>query len=326
MATSIRQLSSSAIAPRPEEPTERDAYLEQPEAYSREPEAYSKEPEELLKDPEPWSDVLKRYAVDEVVAVTAWNQAALWNDLAEACADRGVIFRQLVVMPKPRIGKYHIEDAGNGQYFVSLETVSQDFLALALKRALDMVGGVFGVMLSALIFPCYAMWLTMVSRGTVLFRQERMGRNGRFFTMYKFRTMRPDAERELPALMALNEMNGAMFKIEHDPRVIRGGNFMRRTHLDELPQFWNVLMGDMSLVGTRPPTRGEVETYQNHHHRRLSMRPGITGLWQVSGNRAVRDFEQVVKLDCEYIDAWSLGLDLRLIGKTLWKVVRGAGW
>jgi len=138
--------------------------------------------------------------------------------------------------------------------------------------------------------------------------------------------MRPDAERELPALMALNQMNGAMFKIEHDPRIIRGGNFMRRTHLDELPQFWNVLMGDMSLVGTRPPTRNEVETYENRHHRRLSMRPGITGIWQVAGNRSVRDFEEVVRLDCEYIDRWSLGLDLRLLGKTLIAVIRQVGW
>ena len=264
--------------------------------------------------------------MDEVVAVSAWNQAALWNDLAEACADRGVIFRQLVVMPKPRIGKYHIEDAGNGQYFVSLETVPQDFLALAIKRALDLIGAVVGVMLSGLVFPFYALWLRIVSPGAVLFRQERMGRNGRFFTMYKFRTMRPDAERELPALMALNQMNGAMFKIEHDPRIIRGGNFMRRTHLDELPQFWNVLMGDMSLVGTRPPTRNEVETYENRHHRRLSMRPGITGIWQVAGNRSVRDFEEVVRLDCEYIDRWSLGLDFRLILKTITKVARFRGW
>ena len=298
MATSIRQLSSNAVAPLLDE----------------------------RQSPEAWSDVLKRYAVDEVVAVSAWNQAALWNDLAEACADRGVIFRQLVVMPKPRIGKYHIEDAGNGQYFVSLETVPQDFLALAIKRALDLIGAVVGVMLSGLVFPFYALWLRIVSPGAVLFRQERMGRNGRFFTMYKFRTMRPDAERELPALMALNQMNGAMFKIEHDPRIIRGGNFMRRTHLDELPQFRNVLMGDMSLVGTRPPTRDEVETYENRHHRRLSMRPGITGIWQVAGNRSVRDFEEVVRLDCEYIDRWSLGLDLRLLGKTLIAVIRQVGW
>src|SRR5579862_2030553 len=166
--------------------------------------------------PEPWSEVLKRYGVDEVVAVTGWNQASIWNDLAEACADRGVIFRQLVVMHKPRVGKYHIEDAGNGQYFVSLETVPQDFLALAVKRLIDLIGALIGVGLCALVFPLYAVWLRLVSPGPILFRQERMGRNGRFFTMYKFRTMRPGAEGELPELMALNQMNGAIFKIKND--------------------------------------------------------------------------------------------------------------
>ena len=298
MAISIRQLSSSSLAPVLREPAQ----------------------------PQPWSDVLKRYAVDEVVAVTAWDQSAMWNELAEACADRGVIFRQLVVMPKPKIGKYHIEDAGNGQYFVSLETVPQDFLALAVKRVLDIAGAILGVMLCALIFPFYALWLRIVSPGPVLFRQERMGRNGRFFAMYKFRTMRPDAEKELADLMPLNQMNGALFKIEDDPRVIAGGNFMRRTHLDELPQFWNVLLGDMSLVGTRPPTRNEVESYENRHHRRLSMRPGITGIWQITGNQAVNDFEEVVKLDCQYIDHWSLTADLKLIGRTILKVTRRVGW
>jgi lipopolysaccharide/colanic/teichoic acid biosynthesis glycosyltransferase len=305
VGTSIRQFSASSRAPLQSEP---------------------QAPNVWPPDTEPWSDVLKRYAVDEVVAVTAWNEAAIWNELAEACADRGVIFRQLVVMPKPRIGKYHIEDAGNGQYFVSLETVPQDFLALAVKRALDLLGGLLGVILCAMVFPFYALWLRIVSPGAVLFRQERMGRNGRFFSMYKFRTMRPDAEAELPALMALNEMNGALFKIKHDPRIIAGGNLMRRTHLDELPQFCNVLMGDMSLVGTRPPTRNEVESYENHHHRRLSMRPGITGIWQVTGNQEVRDFEEVVKLDCQYIDEWSLGLDCRLLIKTVSKIIRFKGW
>ena len=301
MATSIRQLSSSSLAP---------ASLEKASA-----------------QPEAWSDVLKRYAVDEVVAVTGgWNQSAIWDDLAEACADRGVIFRQLVVMPKPKIGKYHIEDAGNGQYFVSLETVPQDFLALAVKRVLDIAGAILGVMLCALVFPFYALWLRIVSPGSVLFRQERIGRNGRFFTMYKFRTMRPDAERELPELMTLNQMTGALFKIRNDPRIVAGGNLMRRTHLDELPQFWNVLMGDMSLVGTRPPTRLEVESYKDHHYRRLSMRPGITGVWQVTGNARVYDFEEVVKLDCSYIDHWSLALDLELLAKTVLKVVRFGGW
>ena len=158
---------------------------------------------------------------------------------------------------------------------------------MALKRIMDITGSILGLTLCILIFPFYALWLRIVSPGAILFRQERMGRNGRFFTLYKFRTMRPNAEQELPELMARNQMSGALFKIKNDPRIIAGGNFMRRTHLDELPQFWNVLLGDMSLVGTRPPTRSEVESYENRHHRRLSMRPGITGIWQVTGNRKV---------------------------------------
>lgn len=298
MATSIRQLKSSSWLPL-------DGKAEQLEA---------------------WSDVLKRYAVDEVVAVTTWNQSAIWNELAEACADRGMIFRQLVVMPKPKIGKYHIENVGNGQFFVSLEAIPQDFLALAVKRVLDIAGSILGVILCALVYPIYALWLRIVSPGPTLFRQERLGRNGRLFTLNKFRTMRPNAETDLHELMALNEMSGALFKMKDDPRVVVGGTFMRRTHLDELPQFWNVLIGDMSLVGTRPPTRGEAEAYENHHYRRLSMRPGITGKWQVAGNDAVRDFEEVVKLDCQYIDQWSLLLDFRLIAKTISKVARFGGW
>lgn len=276
--------------------------------------------------PKTWSEVLKRYAVDEVVAVSTWDQSAIWNELSEACSDRGVIFRQLVVMPKPKVGRYHIEDAGNGSYFVSLETVPQEQLTLAIKRGFDILGALFGVMLCALVYPFYALWLRVVSPGPTLFRQERMGRNGRLFTLYKFRTMRPNAEAELHELMALNEMSGALFKIKDDPRIVAGGTFMRRTHLDELPQFWNVLLGDMSLVGTRPPTLNEVDCYESRHYRRLSMRPGITGIWQVTGNHVVHDFEEVVKLDCRYIDEWSLALDLKLIGRTLLKVVSRAGW
>lgn len=277
-------------------------------------------------EPESWSAVLKRYAVDEVVAVTALDRSGDWNELAEACADRGVIFRQLVVMPKPKVGRYHVDDTGNGTFLVSLETVPQEQLTLAIKRALDITGALFGVMLCALVFPFYALWLRVVSPGPTLFRQERYGRNGRLFTFYKFRTMRPNAEAELGRLMTMNQMSGALFKIKDDPRIIRGGTFMRGTHLDELPQFWNVLTGDMSLVGTRPPTRSEVESYEDRHYRRLSMRPGMTGIWQVSGNGSVRDFEEVVKLDCHYIDNWSLGLDLKLLGKTLIKVISFGGW
>ncbi len=275
---------------------------------------------------EAWSAVLKGHVVDEVIAVSSWEESANWTDLAAACADRGITFRVLVMMPRPHVGKYQIEDLGRGAYFVSLETVPQAPLPLMFKRLLDIVGAVAGLSVCVMVYPVYALWLRFVSSGPTLFRQERLGRNGRAFALYKFRTMHVDAERVLPDLIDRNEMRGAIFKIKDDPRVIFGGHFMRRTHLDELPQFWNVLRGEMSLVGTRPPTPSEAAGYEARHYRRLSMRPGITGAWQVSGNGSVRDFEEVVKLDCEYIDNWSLMLDLKLVAKTMTKVIRGGGW
>ena len=160
----------------------------------------------------------------------------------------------------------------------------------------------------------------------MLFKQERGGLNGRIFTIYKFRTMHVDAEKHLRQLLERNRVKGVMFKMENDPRVVSSGRFLRRTHLDELPQFWNVLKGDMSLVGPRPNPAREVADYGYHHYRRLSMKPGLTGLFQLKGHAAVPDFEEVVKLDCAYIDNWSLWLDCKIIVKTLLKLVRGSGW
>ena len=130
-----------------------------------------------------------------------------------------------------------------------------------------------------------------------------------------------DAEAQKAALEAQNEMNGPMFKMKDDPRVTRVGRFLRKTSLDEFPQFWNILRGDMSLVGTRPPTEAEFETYNEHYRRRISMTPGLTGLWQVSGRSAIEDFDEVVRLDLQYIDHWSIALDLRILIKTVWVVL-----
>ena len=173
------------------------------------------------------------------------------------------------------------------------------------------------------------------SPGPIFFAQERIGRNGRKFRMYKFRTMYPDAEERKKELMEQNRVkDGMMFKMDFDPRIIGNkilpdgtkkegiGSFLRKTSLDELPQSWNILMGDMSLVGTRPPTVDEWEKYEPHHRARMSFRPGLTGLWQVSGRSQITDFEEVVKLDTKYIDEWSLGEDLRILLKTV-KVVLG---
>jgi exopolysaccharide biosynthesis polyprenyl glycosylphosphotransferase len=191
---------------------------------------------------------------------------------------------------------------------------------LFLKRCIDIAGGMVGVLLLLLLTPFIASAIRLESPGPIFFGQTRVGENGRRFTCWKFRSMYLDAEERKRELLHLNEMGGAIFKIRDDPRVTRVGKFLRKTSLDELPQFWNVLRGEMSLVGTRPPTPDEVEKYENWQRRRISIKPGLTGLWQVSGRNSINDFNEVVRLDLKYIDSWSLSLDFKLLLKTL-KVV-----
>lgn len=196
---------------------------------------------------------------------------------------------------------------------------------LFLKRCLDLVGAVTGLLVTAFLTPFIALAIKLESPGPLLFGQERVGMNGRTFTCWKFRSMYVDAEARKQELMHLNEMQGAIFKIKNDPRVTRVGAFLRKTSLDELPQFWNVLMGEMSLVGTRPPTPAEVSEYENWHRRRISMKPGITGLWQVSGRNQISEFDEIVKLDLHYIDQWSIWLDIKIIMRTVVVVLFGRG-
>ena len=201
-------------------------------------------------------------------------------------------------------------------------------LELTLKRVMDIVGGIAGLILAGIAYIFVAPAIKKASPGPVLFRQARVGKNGRIFHIYKFRSMYLDAEERKAELEEQNEMQGHMFKLENDPRIIGSeegpgkgiGNFIRKTSIDELPQFWNILKGDMSLVGTRPPTVNEFQQYDIHHKIRLSMKPGLTGMWQTSGRNKITDFEEVVRLDAEYIENWSLWLDIKLIFKTI-KVV-----
>ncbi len=199
---------------------------------------------------------------------------------------------------------------------------------LLIKRLIDIVGGIVGCLLTVIIFIFVAPAIYISSPGPIFFSQERVGKNGKKFKMYKFRSMYMDAEERKAELMKANRISdGKMFKLDFDPRVIGNkilpdgtkktglGDFLRVTSLDEFPQFFNVLKGDMSIVGTRPPLPGEVSLYELHHRSRLAIKPGITGLWQISGRSDITDFEKVVELDKQYISEWNIGLDIKILLK-----------
>lgn len=213
----------------------------------------------------------------------------------------------------------------NGKPMLTCSAAEHNPLHLMIKQIIDFCIGLIGTILSAPIIAIVAIPLLIESPGPLIFKQKRVGKNGRIFNIYKLRSMYRDAEERKKTLMEQNEMQGLMFKMKNDPRITKVGRFIRRTSIDELPQFWNILRGDMSFVGTRPPTVGEYNEYHSHHKRRLSMKPGLTGLWQVSGRSNITDFEEVVKLDCRYIDNWSLLLDLKIMLKTVGVVFKNHG-
>ena len=209
---------------------------------------------------------------------------------------------------------------------------------LLLKRCMDIAGGLVGCLITAVLTLFIGPMIYIQSPGPIFFAQTRVGQNGKLFKMYKFRSMYLDAEARKAELMAKNRVGGGlMFKLDFDPRIIGSkklpdgtvkkgiGNFIRDWSLDEFPQFWNVLKGDLSLVGTRPPTVDEWDKYELHHRARLAAKPGITGMWQVSGRSKITDFEQVVALDKKYIREWSMGLDLRILLQTVLVVLRRDG-
>lgn len=195
---------------------------------------------------------------------------------------------------------------------------------VALKRMIDIIGSLFGLVICGIV-SIFLVPLIKKDGGPAIFAQDRVCRNGRIFKFYKFRSMRVDAEEIKKDLMSQNQMQGGMFKIENDPRVTKIGYFIRKTSLDELPQFWNVLKGDMSLVGTRPPTLDEYMKYTPEQKRRLSFKPGITGLWQISGRSNITNFDDVVKLDVTYLDGWTIWKDIEILLKTIKVVVMKDG-
>ena len=265
--------------------------------------------------------ILHRQVVDEVAICLTADHAALVEPITHLCEEEGRIVRIPVedlglTLPGGRLEEF------DGTSVLSLVYGPDRILALAAKRVLDLVLGVIALVLLTPVMAIVALIVRAVDGGPVIFRQTRVGLHGRPFQVTKFRTMLPDAEGRLEELQAHNEIRGPAFKVTNDPRLTRTGRVLRATSLDELPQIWNVLLGEMSLVGPRPPLPREVEGYDLWHRRRLSMKPGITGLWQVQGRRE-EDFDRWVELDLAYIDRWSIWLDFKIMIRTIPAMFQG---
>ena len=240
------------------------------------------------------------------------------SELAFACMTMGITVHRALVKFRGTSTHRVLEQMGG--YVVMTQSIKVvDAHRMLLKRVMDVIVGLIGVIFTGILFLFLAPIIYIKSPGPIFFKQERIGENGRRFYIYKFRSMYMDAEERKKELMKQNNIkDGMMFKMENDPRIIKGiGNFIRNYSLDEFPQFWNVLKGDMSLVGTRPPTPDEWEKYEQRHRTRLAIKPGITGAWQVGGRSDVTDFEKVVEMDVNYIKHWTIGRDLKIIFKTI---------
>ena len=275
--------------------------------------------------------------IDEVLIVVSENlpyPGELINKLAETGVTIHLNLAKITNVPGK---KQFVEKVGN----YTVLTTSINYASarqLMLKRLTDIAGGLVGCILTGIICIFVGPAIYIASPGPIFFAQERVGKNGKKFKMYKFRSMYMDAEERKAELMKDNKLgDGKMFKLDFDPRVIGNkilpdgthktgiGDFIRRTSLDEFPQFFNVLKGDMSIIGTRPPLLSETSLYEPHHRARLAIKPGITGMWQVSGRSDITDFEEVVRLDKEYIANWNIGLDIKILLKTILVVFKKEG-
>ena len=261
--------------------------------------------------------------LDEVFIYTPGSSQDALADVINAFSDMGVTVHYCVMLPGMR-GRTSIGMLG-GYSVVTYAKGTGRYRALIIKRMVDILGGLVGSIFTIILTVFVGIAIKIDSPGPIFFSQVRIGRNGRRFKIYKFRSMYIDAEERKKELESQNEMTGLMFKIKDDPRITKVGAFIRKTSLDEFPQFFNILKGDMSLVGTRPPTEKEFEQYNEYYRRRISMTPGLTGMWQVSGRSKITDFEKVVELDTRYIRDWNLTLDLKILCKTVLTVFKREG-
>jgi len=270
-------------------------------------------------------NICKQTTIDEVIFCINRRLLPLVDSYIEPLQEMGITVRMVIDLYDAPLSRKELTMFHNEIPILTFHSKAFDLEQLFMKRCLDIIGSFIGLIITALVFPFIAIAIKCESKGPLLFGQIRVGMNGRQFRCWKFRSMFVDAEERKKELMAHNEMQGAMFKMTDDPRVTRVGRFIRKTSIDELPQFWNVLCGEMSLVGTRPPTPDEVATYENWHRKRISIKPGITGLWQVSGRSQIQDFDEVVKLDIRYVETWTFLLDIKILLKTIGVVFAGRG-
>ena len=270
------------------------------------------------------SEILRAKNIDEVVFALNGDRSLNLHGYLQICRRMGVLVRILPSLWDKDDGSISVERCQTVP-FLTIKTDNLNATGQLYKRIMDICGGLVGTILLVFIYPIIGLTIKLDSAGPIIYKQKRVGQHGRIFYTYKFRSMCLDADVRKKELIEKNEMNGLMFKLKDDPRITRVGKWLRIFSLDEWPQFINVLKGEMSLVGTRPPTPDEVKDYSPEHLKRLSAKPGITGLWQVSGRNEIKDFEQVVKLDCQYLDSWKISDDFKILFKTLYVVVKRRG-
>jgi len=269
-------------------------------------------------------NILHQYPVDEVIVCASRNELGKVEDILGTCGREGIQFR-IISDFFGSLAKRATIDHIYGLPIISFISVSNNEWCLYLKRLIDvLVSGVFLIILSPL-FLTIAILVKMTSEGPVFYEWNVVGFNKKPFRSWKFRTMIINADEMKEKLMDLNEMKGPVFKIKTDPRITRVGRFLRKFSLDELPQLWSVFKGDMSLVGPRPAGPHELARYESWQRRKLSIKPGITCLWQANGRNKINDFNAWARMDLEYIDKWSLWLDMKILAKTAWVVISGTG-
>jgi exopolysaccharide biosynthesis polyprenyl glycosylphosphotransferase len=269
------------------------------------------------------TEIMDTEEVDEVIITLPWQYHRKIMSIMTLCERKGIRARIVPDMFQMRISHMQIEEFG-GVPMIGIREVGIRGLSHLIKRGIDIVLAAFGLVITSPLLGLVALMIKLESPGPVLFAQERVGKNGQLFTLYKFRSMVVDAEAQKKELEALNEADGPLFKIKNDPRLTRLGKWIRRLSVDELPQLYNVLMGDMSVVGPRPPLPTEVEQYHEWHKRRLEVAPGLTGLSQVSG-RSELTFDETALLDIYYIENWSPALDTKIFLQTIPRVLFGNG-